>query len=244
MKTTFTLIIAILLLYHPSFSQDAKENSLPLIGESAPKFTAVSTRGKLNFPDDYFGKWKILFSHPADFTPVCTSELLELAKLQEDFKKMNTALVVISTDGLNSHIEWIKSMESIDYRDNGKVKIDFPLVSDAGLEVSKQYGMLHPNSSSTKDIRAVFIIDPGDRIRTILYYPDNVGRNMEEIKRVLTALQEVQGKDLLAPANWDVGEDLLMPSPKSADESAKMELKNNEKYYSLAWYMWFVQAKK
>ena len=230
MKKILSLLIMVF-LFTNVFSQ------MPMLGDKAPKFVAKTTNGELNFPADYFGKWKIIFSHPADFTPVCTTELLELSFMQDDFKKLNTELVVISTDGVNSHIEWIESMESIDYKAKGKTEIKFPIASDVGLEISRLYGMIHPNSSKTKDVRAVFIIDTDDKICAILYYPNTVGRNMDEILRTLVALQEVDKKDRLAPANWNLGDKLLLKSPESKDEAEKMQSKS--KINSLAWYLWF-----
>ena len=221
------------------FSQDNKEVRIPLIGETAPSFTAESTRGKITFPDDYYGKWKILFSHPAAFTPVCTSELIELATLQADFEKLNTKVVVISTDGLNSHLAWVKSMESIKYKDKDPVKISFPLISDNNLEVSRKYGMVHSYSSTTRDIRGVFIIDQNDKIKAIFFYPMNVGRNMDEIKRTLIALQTADGKNVLTPANWLPGGDVLIPSPKTEAEADKLATKKDPDLRELAWYMWF-----
>ena len=232
-------IIALILLSLRIMSQSIDEVRIPLIGDSAPKFTAETTLGKINFPDDYYGKWKILFSHPADFTPVCSSEIIELSYLQDDFKKLSTQLLVLSTDGINSHMEWIKSLESIKYNDRESVKVEFPLISDIGLEISKQYGMLHANSSKTKNIRGVFIIDPENKIRAISFYPMTVGRNLEEIKRTLIALQPSDNQDVLIPANWKDGDDVLIHSPKSVEESNKMKEKNDSKLYSYTWYMWF-----
>ena len=147
MKKLTLLIAVIILLVLQVFSQESnrelKDTRIPLIGENAPSFSAETTKGKLNFPDDYFGKWKILFSHPAAFTAVCSSELLELANLQEDFDKLGTKLVVMSTDGLSSHIEWVKSLEAINYKNHGPLKINFPLVSDENLDISRKYGMIH-----------------------------------------------------------------------------------------------------
>ena len=185
---TFALIFIFALVI---YSQNDDNVRMPMLGESAPSFNAQSTNGDINFPDDYFGKWKIIFSHPAAFTPVCTSELLELAYLQSDFDDLGTELIVLSTDGLNSQIEWVKSMETIDYRGMGLVDIKFPVISDANYTISRNYGMIHSKSGSTKDIRAVFVIDPDNKIRTIFYYPQNVGRNIDEIKRTLVALQQV-----------------------------------------------------
>ncbi len=237
------LLFAFILTSYVAISQNDDYVRIPMIGESAPKFTTQTTQGEINFPDDYFAKWKILFSHPADFTPVCSSEMLELANLQEDFKKLNTQIVVLSTDGLNSHNEWIKSLENIKYKDRDNVQIDFPLVSDVGLEISKKYGMLQPYSSKTKDIRGVFIIDPDNKVRAVFFYPMNVGRNYDEIKRTLTALQMSDDDNVLMPANWQEGFDVLIPSPKSVADSDKMKDKNNPKLYSYAWYMWFKKEK-
>jgi peroxiredoxin (alkyl hydroperoxide reductase subunit C) len=214
-----------------------------MIGDKAPAFKAETTMGELNFPEDYYMKWKILFSHPADFTPVCTSELLELAYLQNDFESMNTKLVVLSTDGINSHIEWVKSIESINYKDRGKVKVKFPLISDIGLKVSKKYGMIHRNATETHTIRGVYIIDPENVIRAIFFYPLDIGRNIDEIKRSLSALQEIDGEDYLTPANWNVGDDLLLPAPKTIKESEQLKNKKSSDLYSLDWYMWFLRKK-
>ena len=210
---------------------------MPMLGDKAPEFEAQSTTGDISFPGDFYGKWKILFSHPADFTPVCSTEIIELSFLQEEFESRNTKLVILSTDGLNSHLEWVKSLESIDYKNMGEIKIEFPLVSDVGLDISKKYGMIHPNNNSTKDVRAVFIINPEDKISAIFYYPDNVGRNIDEILRTLIALQEVYTNKKLVPANWLEGEKLLLNSPSSKEEAKKMESKKN--LSSLTWYLWY-----
>jgi peroxiredoxin 2/4 len=221
------------------WSQENKDIRIPLIGEAAPAFTAESTKGHINFPDDYFGKWKILFSHPAAFTAVCSTEIIELAALQEDMEKLNTKLLVISTDGINSHLEWVKSLESIKYHGKDPVKIKFPLISDYNLDISRKYGMLHSFTSSTKDIRGVFVIDPEDRIRAIIYYPMTVGRNMDEIKRLVMALQQSEKDHVLTPANWQPGQDVLLPSPKTSEEAEKMSGKKDPDLTEITWYLWF-----
>jgi peroxiredoxin 2/4 len=221
------------------FHVQSQEIVNPLTKGSAPSFVAESTFGKINFPDDFYGKWKIIFSHPADFTPVCTSEILALAALQEDFKKLNTALLVLSTDGLNSHIEWVKSMESINYNGLGKLKIDFPLISDVNLNISKKYGILISDSTDRKDIRAVFFIDVDNNIKAMFYYPMNVGRNIEEIKRTLIALQTVEKYHVLTPANWKTGDEVLINSPTSIAESEKLSKNKSSDLRSVTWYMWF-----
>lgn len=235
------VILIVFLGFSSVFSQNNEVAIMPNIGDRAPEFIANTTNGEMNFPDDFFAKWKIIFSHPADFTPVCTSELLELSFMQDDFEKLNTAIMVLSTDGLNSHIEWVHSMESINYKDKGEIDIKYPLISDVGLEISRKYGMIHPKSNSTKTVRSVFIIDPDNKIRSVFIYPKSVGRNMNEIKRTLVALQKTDVKDVLTPANWINGEDLLLNSPKTVKESDKIKDKADPDLYSLAWYMWYVK---
>jgi len=246
MKRTIGIVIILMLSLTSILSQENKENKeirIPLLGEMAPQFTAESTKGKIVFPDDYELKWKILFSHPSDFTPVCSSEIIELALMQKDFNKLEAKLIVVSTDGLESHIEWVKSMESIKYRGKPTPKIDFPLVADKSLAISKKYGMIHSYTSSTRDVRGVFIIDPSDRIRAIFFYPFDVGRNIEEIKRTLIALQTTEKKNVLTPANWVPGQDYLLHPPKSMLDSEKLSKKNDPDLYSLDWYLWFQKAR-
>ena len=222
-----------------NYAQDPTATRIPLIGEPAPKFTAESTFGKITFPDENNSKWTILFSHPADFTAVCSTEILELAALQEDFEKMNTRLMVISTDAVSSHIEWVKSLESIKYKGRDPIKIKFPLISDKSLEISKKYGMLHSSSSTTKDVRGVFIIDPDDKIEAIFFYPMNVGRNMDEIKRTLIALQTAEKNNVFIPANWNTGQDVMIPSPKTSTDADKLMKNMPPELYYITWYMWF-----
>lgn len=238
MKSITIILTLFFTLSLYTIAQDNKDIRIPLIGEITPRFNGVSTHGKINFPEDYFGKWKILFSHPADFTPVCTSEIIELANLQEDFKDLNTAIIVISTDGINSHMEWVKSIESLEYKDHKNIKVQFPLVSDVGLEISKKFGMLHPYSNTTRDVRGVFIVDPDNKIQALFYYPPTVGRNMNEIKRTLIALQTHDKEACLTPANWKPGEDVLIPSPSSAAEAQKLRDKKDPNLSEIAWYMW------
>jgi peroxiredoxin 2/4 len=235
----FLLIFAITLLsFQTSWSQSKDTLHGPLLSGTAPSFKAVSTLGDINFPDDYYGKWKILFSHPADFTPVCTSEILALGAIQNEFKNMNTALIIISTDGLNSHIEWVKSIDSISIKGAAPIRIDFPLVSDVDLKISKLYGIVQTDSTGNKDIRGVYIIDPDNKIRAFFYYPKTVGRNIAEIKRTLIALQTEDKHDVLLPANWQPGDDVLLHSPKTIKESDKLEAKKDPKLSKITWYMW------
>jgi len=209
------------------------------IGQSAPSFVAESTKGVINFPDDYFNKWRIIFSHPADFTPVCTSEILALADKQDTFKKLKTVLLVVSTDGLNSHLSWVRSIESIKRDGKGDVKIDFPLISDVDYNVSEKYNLLRADTTLRKDLRSVVYIDPDNTIRAILTYPDNIGRNIDELIRLLIALQTADSHNVLTPADWQPGDDVLIESPKTIEESEKLKASNRRGYYHLTWYMWF-----
>jgi len=243
MKRIIGIIMVLLFSLNQIWSQENKETRIPLLGEMAPQFTAESTKGKITFPDDYEMKWKILFSHPSDFTPVCSSEIIELAFMQEDFEKLGTKLVVMSTDGLESHIEWNKSLETIKYKGKTTPKINFPLVADKTLAISKKYGMIHSYTSVTRDVRGVFIIDPNVRIRAIFFYPFDVGRNIDEIKRTLIALQTTEKKNVLTPANWIPGQDYLLYAPKSTVDAEKLSQKHDPDLYSLDWYMWFQKNK-
>jgi peroxiredoxin (alkyl hydroperoxide reductase subunit C) len=227
-----------------SVAQQGKENINPRLGQEAPSFVGKSTKGEIHFPQDYFAKWKILFSHPADFTPVCTSEIIELARLYEDFKKLNTVVLVISTDGLNSHHEWINSMEKMWYKNQDPVSIKFPLISDNDLIISKLYGMMKPDDSDRRDVRGVFIIDPQNKIRAYFFYPESVGRNMEEIKRTLVALQTNDKDNMLTPANWKPGDDKLLHTPGSLEEANRMGMAGDPDRYNYDWYVWFEKQKK
>lgn len=242
MKTIYAFI---LLIFSSASFVRAQENSshIPLIGEQAPKFTAESTQGTITFPFVSNTKWTIFFSHPADFTSVCSTELLEVAALQDEFEKLNTRIMVISTDAVSSHIEWVKSLESVKYKGRQPMKIKFPIISDKSLEVSKKYGMIHSYSSTTKDVRGVFIISPDNKIQGIFFYPLNVGRNLDEIVRTLTAMQTAEKYTILTPANWNTGNDVLVPSPATTTEAEKMAQKNDPDLYSITWYMWFKKLK-
>ena len=215
--------------------------SMPRIGDKAPEFKAVTTQGDINFPGDYNGKWVILFSHPADFTPVCTSEFMTFATMADDFKTMNTELVGLSVDGLYSHIAWLRTIkEKIEYKGMKDVEVKFPLIEDITMEVSKRYGMLQPGESSTKAVRAVFFIDPKGTIRTIIYYPLAVGRNFDEIKRVLIALQTADNFSVALPADWRPGDDVIVPTAGSCGV-AKERMESKDEMHC---YDWFFCTKK
>ena len=181
---------------------------MPLLGDDIPSFTAVTTQGQISFSEDYKGKWIILFSHPADFTPVCTTEFMTFASMQEDFRKMNTELIGLSIDSIFSHIAWLKRIEEkIEYKGMKNLEIKFPLIADLKMDVAKKYGMVQPNASTTQAVRAVFVIDPESKIRAIIYYPLSTGRNMQEIKRLVTALRKNEAEKVATSANWQPGDD-------------------------------------
>jgi peroxiredoxin (alkyl hydroperoxide reductase subunit C) len=242
MKTPISLLVALLFFSIRSNAQDVPVSHIPLLGEMAPEFTAESTQGKIKFPDDFFMKWKVLFSHPADFTPVCSTELLELARLQDEFEKLDTKILVLSTDGLESHLEWIRALESIRYKKGKPISIHFSLITDKNLEISRKFGMIHSFTSNTRDVRGVFIIDPNDRIRAIFFYPNEIGRNLDEILRTVVALQTAESKDVLVPANWNPGDDFLIRAPKSRADADRLSSKKDPELYSLTWFLWFLKA--
>ena len=196
--------------------------SMPRIGDQAPEFRAMTTHGKLNFPQDYAGKWKILFSHPADFTPVCTTEFISFAKMQKEFEDLNTQLVGLSVDSLSSHIAWVRNIEEkIEWDGNKNVKIGFPIIVDLSKAVSKLYGMIMPGEANNACVRAVFFIDPADKIRAIIYYPLVLGRNFEEIKRVIVGLQTADAHDVALPANWTPGKEVVLHYPTTTEDVEK-----------------------
>ena len=186
---------------------------MPRIGDMAPDFDAMTTFGKLKFSDYRKGKWTILFSHPADFTPVCTTELSGFANEKAFFDQHNTLLIGLSIDSIHSHIAWVNNV-----REKTGVVFHFPIIADIDMKVSKLYGMLQPGESETAAVRAVFFMDPTGKIRLIMYYPLNVGRNMEEIKRVLVALQTADEHKVALPLNWKKGEKVIVPPPKTMNE--------------------------
>jgi peroxiredoxin (alkyl hydroperoxide reductase subunit C) len=190
--------------------------SMPRIGERAPSFKAVTTQGEINFPADYEGSWVILFSHPADFTPVCTSEFMTFATMEPKFAELGCKLVGLSVDGLYSHIAWLRTIkEKIEYKGMKDVEVKFPLIEDITMEVAKKYGMISPGESSTKAVRAVFVIDPKGIIRTIIYYPLSMGRNFDELLRVVQALKAADAFSIATPADWRPGDDVIVPTAGS-----------------------------
>lgn len=189
---------------------------MPIIGQVAPSFVAETTQGTIKFPEDYKGKWTILFSHPADFTPVCTTEFMTFANMADEFKALNTDLIGLSIDSIYSHIAWLRTIkEKAKYKGMSNIEVKFPLIADIKMEVAKRYGMLQPTASDTKAVRAVFFIDPESKIRAMIYYPLSNGRNFSEIKRLLIAMQTSDKNNIATPADWQPGDDVIVPPPGS-----------------------------
>lgn len=219
-------------------------NRMPLIGDPAPAFEAVTTQGNIKFPEDFAGKWVILFSHPADFTPVCTTEFMTFATMAEEFKALNTELVGLSVDSLYAHIAWLRKIQDLEWNGMKNVEVKFPLIEDIRMIVAKKYGMIQPGQSNTQAVRAVFVIDPEGKIRTILYYPLSTGRNFDEIKRIILALQKADKDKVATPANWRPGDDTIVPTAGSCGTAKeRMESKADDQY-CLDWFLCFKREKK
>lgn len=207
-----------------------------LIGDKAPSFHARTTTGMIQFPDDFRGKWIVLLSHPADFTPVCTTEFIFLAEMIKEFEALNTQLIGLSVDSLSSHLAWLYAIQKqVCFHGMNHVKINFPLIADLSGKIAKRYGMIHPNASQTKTVRGVFFIDPKGIIRTILYYPSSMGRHFEEIKRILMSLQLTDEIGISTPANWEPGDEVVKSNPEDI-ESVEKRAKMNENA-SGAWFL-------
>lgn len=207
-------------------------HKMPLIGDMAPYFTANSTNGKITFPCDYSGKWVVFFSHPGDFTPVCTSELIAFSKYYDKFREINTELLGLSVDNVITHRSWLVSIS-----DKMGEQITFPIIDDDKGEVAKKYGMLQ---NDTKTVRAVFVICPKGKVRAIIYYPMSVGRNLDEILRLVEALQVSDGFDSATPANWNIGDDVLVALDKKAYQMNEQE----QKTAGIMCYDWYFCTQK
>jgi len=194
---------------------------LPLLGDRVPSFEAQTTRGRIRFPEDYKGKWVVLFSHPADFTPVCTTEFVAFQKRYDKFKELNCELIGLSIDQVFSHIKWVEWI-----REKLGIEIEFPIIADDQGKIARLMGMIHPGKG-TNTVRAVFIVDPKGILRAVLYYPQEVGRNMDEILRLVKALQISDESGVAMPANWPnnelIGDKVIIP-PASDEETARDRL--------------------
>jgi len=204
-------------------------NGIPRIGDEAPDFEAVTTIGNIKFSDYNKGSWVVFFSHPADFTPVCTTEMSGFANEKLFFAKHNTKLIGLSVDSIHSHIAWVNAVQ-----EKTGVLFEFPIVADISMSVAKLYGMLQPGESETAAVRAVFIMDPHGKVRLIMYYPLNVGRNMEEIKRSLIALQTSDENKCAMPLNWQTGDKVIVPAPKTIEGLAERKKSDLE---MVDWYL-------
>ena len=224
----------------------AKAEAMPLIGDTAPSFKAQTTLGEINFPNDYKGKWVVLFSHPADFTPVCTSEFMAFQKAQPKFCSLNTQLLGLSEDNIEQHQKWIESIKTLNfnkitlfmvkysinhfsyissYNEQKNIEISFPIIDDANQSIAKKYGMLQKDKNKEKTVRAVFVIDPESKVRAIIYYPQTIGRYIPEIQRLLLALQTTDAFDVATPANWMPGDDVIVSSKNLPEDISDEKLK-------------------
>ena len=219
----------------------AVTTGMPRIGDPAPAFTAVTTQGEITFPADYAGSLVIFFSHPADFTPVCTSEFMTFATMEDEFTALNTKLVGLSIDGLYSHIAWLRTIkDKIEFKGMKGVEVTFPLIEDITMEIARKYGMIMPGEDSTKAVRAVFVVDPQGTIRTIIYYPLSLGRNFDELKRVIIALQTADALSVATPADWRPGDAVIVPTAGSCG-TAKERMEGKEE--SVTCVDWFFCTK-
>lgn len=227
-----------------TFISWSKENKLPLIGDKAPSFKEISTNGVLNFPEDFGKNWKILFSHPLDFTPVCTSELCGLAINQNKFDSLGVKIAVVSIDEIERHFLWKEFMNRVLKEDDETITINYPIIADLSGKISKKYGMLHKSMNDSRDVRGVFIIDPDNIVQSISFYPMNVGRNIDEILRTIVALQLSQRENVLTPFNWNPGEDVLVPHRPYTEEELKANPELKDQFYNKGEYMWFRKMNK
>ena len=197
------------------------------LGETAPDFEALTTHGPMKL-SDYKGGWVILFSHPADFTPVCTTEFMGFAKMHPELEKRGVELIGLSVDSVHSHIAWVRNIE-----EKMGVAIPFPVIADLNMNVGTLYGMIHPGQSATAAVRCVFVIDPDQILRAMIYYPLSTGRNMDEILRLIDALQAADKYGIATPADWRPGDQAIVPPPATTEEAEK---RLSEGYDCKDWY--------
>ncbi len=200
---------------------------LPRLNAPAPDFTVKTTHGTIKL-SDYKGKWVVLFSHPADFTPVCTTEFIAFAKKNDDFKKINTQVIGLSIDSIYSHLAWVRNI-----KDNFGVEIPFPVIEDLKMDVATKYGMIHPGAADTSAVRAVFVIDDKGILRAMIYYPLSNGRSIDEIYRLVVALQTTDKNGIATPENWRPGDKVIVPPPQTQEAAAKRQ---GEGYDYTDWY--------
>ena len=210
-------------------TMSAEITPIPRIGDDAPDFTAITTHGEITFSDWQEDNWVILFSHPADFTPVCTTELTEFASRNAEFSDRGIKLIGLSIDSIHSHVAWVQNINEI-----MGTKIPYPLIADLDMKVANKYGLIHPGESSTATVRAVFIIDPNRKIRALIYYPLANGRNVDEVVRLIDSLQTTDSNSCATPVNWNVGEKVIVPPPKT---EAEVEDRLNSDHEKLSFYL-------
>ena len=203
---------------------------MPILGEPAPDFEAVTTQGPVKL-SDFKGKWLVMFSHPADFTPVCTTEFMAFAAIADELKSLNVQLIGLSIDSVPSHLAWIRSI-----KEKMGVEIGFPIIADLDMKVAKKFGMIHTGQSSTAAVRAVFFIDDKGILRAMIYYPLSSGRYMPEIIRLVKSLQATDKHGVSTPANWQPGDKVVIPAPKTKVE---MDKRLSEGYECKEWYLCF-----
>ena len=218
---------------------------MPVIGDKAPSFEADTTQGHIKFPDDYKDKWVILFSHPADFTPVCTTEFMTFASMEKEFEELKCKLIGLSIDSHYSHIAWLRTIkEKIEYKGMKDIEVNFPVIADLTMEVASKFGMIQPCESNVSAVRAVFFIDPEAKVRALMYYPLSTGRNFQEIKRVLVSMQTVDTHNVATPADWQPGEDVIVPPPGSCGTAKeRVEGAQKEGIKCLDWFICFKPLK-
>lgn len=239
MRRSLLIAAAMIISMNIAGAQRIITPNVPLIGDEAPSFQAMSTHGEISFPEDFGENWKIIFAHPRNFTPICSSEILELAYLQDEFNRLGTDLIIVSTDKIEQHHSWKGALEKVESGETeGTVEIGFPMVADPTYEIAYKYGMLESSVAPGQNIRGVFFIDPEHKIRAFQFYPNEVGRNIDEVKRTLVALQtNYEDNTALLPANWEPGDDVMIshfPKPLQA-----MDLETQDSFYSLTWFMTF-----
>jgi peroxiredoxin (alkyl hydroperoxide reductase subunit C) len=217
------------LITYQNFKNMETVNIIPRIGDMAPDFEALTTTGPLKFSEYNKGSWVVMFSHPADFTPVCTTEMCGFAEEKDFWAKHNTKLLGLSIDSIHAHIAWVNAVH-----EKTNILFEFPIIADLDMKISKLYGMLQPGESETAAVRAVFIIDPTGKVRLVMYYPLNVGRNMDEIKRALVALQTSDAEKVAMPLNWKPGDKVIVPPPKTLSALAERKASNLE---MVDWYL-------
>lgn len=221
--------------------EDNKGIRIPSIGESAPEFHAITTQGELHFPQDYHGRWVVLLGYPSDFTPVCTSEFMIIASAMNELKALGIEVIGISSDSIYSHIAWLRKIKELSWKDIKHVDITFPLIADTSMEIAQKYGLIHSVCSSIHPVNAVYIIDQEGKVRSVLYYPATIGRDINEIKRMITALQKVDSEKIMTPANWQPKDDVILLTPTTYESAMENMEKVNEDKYCLDWFMCFKQ---